>query len=257
MPETKKLLITKLSDIMQSVERIPKNGWNDFHKYKYATEADVADHCRKLIADHHIIMTTDVESAEIINMESTDKIGAIKSTPITRLRMRFRFYDGDSDATISFAMYADGQDSLDKGCYKAITGGVKYALMKTFLIPTGDDPERDEPQSKAKAATKISPEQLPNDRDENPPATEAQRKKLYAVMKDAKVPDPDIKGLLSAIAGRPIQTSGELTKRDASNAIDIISTPAKLKKYYPPAQPAAPQTDEPQTPDYTDDEIPF
>ncbi len=29
----------------------------------------------------------------------------------------------------------------DKGTYKAITGATKYALMKTFLLETGDDPE--------------------------------------------------------------------------------------------------------------------
>lgn len=245
MPTEKKSLVTKLSEIMQSVERIPKNGFNAHFQYKYATEADVADHCRKLMADHHVLMTADVETV--------DQIG-----DLCRMHIRYTFHDGESDEKITFVQIADGQDKQDKGPYKALTGGVKYALMKTFLIPTGDDPERDEPQTKSKATTKQSPEQLPNDRDENPPTTEAQRKKLYAVIKEAKVPDPDIKGLLSAIAGRPIQTSGELTKRDASYAIDIISTPAKLNKYYPPAQTATPQTDEPQdATDYTDDEIPF
>ena len=29
----------------------------------------------------------------------------------------------------------------DKGIYKAITGANKYALLKTFLLETGDDPE--------------------------------------------------------------------------------------------------------------------
>lgn len=31
----------------------------------------------------------------------------------------------------------------DKGIYKAYTGGLKYALLSLFLIPTTDDPERD------------------------------------------------------------------------------------------------------------------
>ena len=35
----------------------------------------------------------------------------------------------------------------DKGVYKAITGAVKYIFMKNFLIPTGDDPEKDNNKS--------------------------------------------------------------------------------------------------------------
>jgi hypothetical protein len=41
-------------------------------------------------------------------------------------------------------MIGEGQDAGDKGPYKAMTGAQKYALMKTFMIPTGDDPEADE-----------------------------------------------------------------------------------------------------------------
>jgi hypothetical protein len=37
-----------------------------------------------------------------------------------------------------------GEDNSDKGTYKGITGGLKYILMKTFLIYTGDDPENAE-----------------------------------------------------------------------------------------------------------------
>ena len=38
-----------------------------------------------------------------------------------------------------------------KGLCKVMTGALKYALMKTFLIPTGDDPERDETAKKPPA----------------------------------------------------------------------------------------------------------
>lgn len=239
MPNEKKSLVTKLSEIMRSVERIPKNGFNAHFQYKYATEADVADHCREFLADHHVLMTADVES--------TEQLG-----DVCRMHIRFTFHDGDSDEKISFVHIADGQDKQDKAPYKALTGAVKYALMKTFLIPTGDDPERDEPATKAK---KQEPEKLPNAQDTKldwtAPATEAQRKKLYAKIREAGIPDADIPGLLSAIAGRTIASSSELTKGDASKAIDVLCAPLELKKHWPPVSAAE---DKPYT---QDDGLPF
>ena len=150
---------------MESVERIPKNGHNTFHNYRYATEADVSDHCRKLMAEHHILMTIDVETIEQLD-------------DICRMRIRYTFHDGDSEAIISFALVSDGQDKQDKGPYKAITGGVKYALMKTFLIPTGDDPEKDTEKDTESRQTKYTPNPAKSATDANPDADAATRKKL-------------------------------------------------------------------------------
>jgi hypothetical protein len=36
-----------------------------------------------------------------------------------------------------------GLDSGDKAPYKAMTGALKYALLQSFLLATGDDPEAD------------------------------------------------------------------------------------------------------------------
>ena len=39
---TRGALAKKLAEVMAAVERVPKRGRNDFHKYDYATEADIA-----------------------------------------------------------------------------------------------------------------------------------------------------------------------------------------------------------------------
>ena len=39
-------LVQKLAGVMADVKHVPKNGRNDFHKYDYATEADIADAVR-------------------------------------------------------------------------------------------------------------------------------------------------------------------------------------------------------------------
>ena len=40
-----------------------------------------------------------------------------------------------------------GEDAGDKGANKALTAAVKYILMKTFLIPTGEDADGDAPSA--------------------------------------------------------------------------------------------------------------
>lgn len=55
--------------------------------------------------------------------------------------MRFTVADSDTGEKIEGTVYGRGQDNMDKGIYKALTGALKYWLTTAFLIPTGDDPE--------------------------------------------------------------------------------------------------------------------
>jgi hypothetical protein len=130
---------------MQAVKRIAKRGRNDFHKYDYATEADIAEVIRKELAARNVMLYPAVSSYVI--HELPDKAGKARD-PLTILSMAFEFRCGDTQESISKPWLGVGQDSGDKGCYKAMTGGEKYFLLKTFLIPTGDDPEREERQER-------------------------------------------------------------------------------------------------------------
>lgn len=141
-------LAKKLAEVMAAVSRIPKRGRNDFHKYDYATEADIAEAIRAELAQRHVILIP------AITDQSRESVGE-KGSVLTTLRMEFTFYDGESGDTITRPWIGAGTDKEDKGVYKAMTGGEKYFLLKTFLLPTGDDPEADD---KKKAAAKPSVE---------------------------------------------------------------------------------------------------
>lgn len=177
----KKSLVQKLVNIMGKVDRIPKRGRNDYHKYDYVTEADIAEHVRKFMVEEGVLMFMDVLEATQVRDD------------IVRLRVRYTFVDADSSDQLTFIMYSDGQDKNDKGVYKAMTGGEKYALMKTLLIPTGDDPERDDESDKGKAKGKkqepkqeAPPANKPADKD-NKYVTEGQRKAIEAWLKEAGI----------------------------------------------------------------------
>ncbi len=130
-----KNIVRKLSEVMAEVDRIPKNGRNDFHKYDYATEADIVSAVRAAMAKRQLMLVPSVVSKEL----RTDG-----KSPIVVLTVRFSAMDGESGEVITFDVVGEGQDAGDKGSYKAMTGATKYALLKLFLIPTGDDPEEDE-----------------------------------------------------------------------------------------------------------------
>jgi len=125
---------------MKEVKYIQKTGYNTFHKYKYATEADVNEKVREELAKQNVIMLPSMINHEM--RLHTNRNGATEY--ITLVDMQFTFVDGDTGETFTVNMSGEGQDAGDKGIYKAIAGAQKYALMKVFMIPTGDDPEADE-----------------------------------------------------------------------------------------------------------------
>ena len=55
--------------------------------------------------------------------------------------MAYTFSDVDSGEEIVAKVAGQGLDAGDKAPYKAITGALKYALLQSFLLATGDDPE--------------------------------------------------------------------------------------------------------------------
>lgn len=131
-----KTLVAKLAEVMAAIGRIAKHGRNEFHKYDYTTEADIVAAVRGELAARNVMLFPSIVG------ERRDPVGE-KGSALTTLDMVFTFHDGDSDQTLAFPWKGAGTDKDDKGLYKAMTGGEKYFLMKTFLIPTGDDPERD------------------------------------------------------------------------------------------------------------------
>lgn len=126
--------------VMKEVGYVQKAGHNDFQNYKYATEADAIKAIRPAMLNHGLCMIPSVESV------SQDEWGN------TNVIMLYRIFDEEGNF-LSFRAAGSGNDKNskgvgDKGIYKALTGASKYALLKTFLMETGDDPEVPNEQDK-------------------------------------------------------------------------------------------------------------
>jgi hypothetical protein len=145
-PASPKSLVAKLAEVMAAVERVPKRGRNDFHKYDYATEADIVATVRKELSARNVMLIPSVMS------EARHPVGD-KGSVLTVLEIEMEFLDGDSGQSITKVWRGYGTDKEDKGGYKAMTGAAKYFCLKTFLMPTGDDPENDRDDDRPPAAT--------------------------------------------------------------------------------------------------------
>ena len=126
--------------MMRDVGYVQKAGHNDFQNYKYATEADAIAALRPAMIKHGLCMIPSVESVE------QDEWGN------TNVLMHYRILDEEGNF-LSFRAAGSGNDKNskgvgDKGIYKALTGASKYALLKTFMMETGDDPEVPNQQEK-------------------------------------------------------------------------------------------------------------
>lgn len=158
-PVAPKTLPQKLLGVMERVKYIQKKGFNSFHKYKYATEADVAETVREALIAEGLLIIPNVLGREAREVKTSK--GNIET--VTSVRIEYTIVDVATGEKLAFTMEGDGQDPGDKGIFKATTGCTKYALMKLFHIPTGDDPEADAKTDEAAAeraeSAKVSLEQ--------------------------------------------------------------------------------------------------
>lgn len=120
---------------MKATGTVAKNGRNDFHGYAYATEADVVEAVRPHMVANGLMLVPHVDNV------SQDQHGN------TNIVVNYRLYHVSGEF-IEFNIAASGNDKNrngvgDKGIYKALTGASKYAILKTFMLATGDDPEKD------------------------------------------------------------------------------------------------------------------
>lgn len=61
---------------------------------------------------------------------------------ISHVDVKYRIVDTDDNSYIEVVSCGDGYDTQDKGAGKAMTYAFKYMWLRTFAIPTGDDPDK-------------------------------------------------------------------------------------------------------------------
>jgi hypothetical protein len=140
--ENKKNLMSKLVSIMEEAGTVKKEGFNDFNKYKYVKESDVAEKLQGLFVKHKVFVFSSVLEANERQIQSSTG----KANMYATVKMLYTFVDAEnSEDRFEVQAYGSGMDVGDKAIYKALTGAHKYFLIRNFNLGSDDDAEKESP----------------------------------------------------------------------------------------------------------------
>lgn len=124
-------LFQKISQVMQDVDYLSKDDNISFGntKYKAISEEKVTRTLREsLIKNGLVILPFEQEAS--------------KNRNISFVNTKYKIVDIATGQFEVLASSGEGADTQDKGVGKAMTYAYKYMLLRTFAIPTGEDPDK-------------------------------------------------------------------------------------------------------------------
>lgn len=182
---------------------LKRGGFNDFDKYKYFSEAQYKELFTELFSKHGLEIS-------YTELEYTMFPGTGKNANGRTVKLKCILTDietGFSEETITTG---EGMDKGDKAGYKAYTGALKYYLANTFLVATGDDPEKESPGPDDEKPNEEKPKKSAKDI----PATASQKKTILAKAGDR---------LPKLLEFYKVKSVDELNVVTASAAIKILN----------------------------------
>ena len=133
-PEPPELnLREKFAEVRRRLGYIRKRGHNERHNYSYVMAADLAGAVGDILAELGVVVIPQLQSISTETPRSSNE-------RIARIVMNYRFVDARSGEELTVRVAGEGADTSDKAPYKAMTGALKYALLQSFLLASGDDP---------------------------------------------------------------------------------------------------------------------
>jgi len=121
----------RIRNIMLEVKYVQKESKKVNGEYTFVSHDSVAAALHEPLARHGVIILTDVVSYALVGNRTTINI-----------KVSFINVDSPTDR-FEINSWGIGIDPSDKGYGKAMSYAVKYALLKTFCLETGDDVEKD------------------------------------------------------------------------------------------------------------------
>lgn len=131
MSEQTMNLFQKIAQVMRDVSYLSKDDKVEFGntKYKAISEEKVTSTLREsLIKNGLVILPFEQEAS--------------KNGNISFVNTKYKIVDIDTGQYEVLASSGEGADTQDKGVGKAMTYAYKYMLLRTFAIPTGEDPDK-------------------------------------------------------------------------------------------------------------------
>lgn len=268
-PNGKKSILAKMQAVMQEVERIGRDAYNENNKYAYASERAIKEAMHQALTTVGVVFQMSTSNPRVVRNENINASGNVTWTSVTWIDCTYRFWDVESGQFLEGTFLGSGSARDEKGHYAAITGAIKYTLTTAFLVPTGDDPEasddtaqqtntlaRGKAQPKGKQQQRAPQEDGERQASDAKPASEKQRALVMKLIREKKGLDKDqpdaVRAAIGSILKREIASSKELTSADASKCIKHLM---ELPKYEDAVRKA--QDDAAEKPESDDTPCPF
>ncbi|NJO93426.1 MAG: hypothetical protein HC820_01920 [Hydrococcus sp. RM1_1_31] len=175
-------LYQKFFAVQQQLKPLEKSGKNGFYKYAYTTASDVLEPVREACNANGLILYASVTDSRVDRGQAWVNVKLTCADPETG-----EFIECHAAGYAEDWSYKDNKATGDKAVYKAETGAIKYAVRLMFCLPSEDDPEKF--YSKSSAPTNQSHDGI---------ISEAQRKRLFALIREAGLGNDEAKTLLSS-----------------------------------------------------------
>lgn len=145
----------KLRKALKAKGVLKKGERNTFDKYNYFSEAQYKQLFTELFSEHGLEL-------KFTELEYMTFEGSEKQANGRMPRLQFTLFDIDTGFGEDTVITGEGIDKGDKAGYKAYTGALKYFLANTFMVATGDDPEKESPEvpMNNKTERKATPKQI-------------------------------------------------------------------------------------------------
>jgi len=141
-------LYEKIVAIMQDVAYLQKddNVGTEKSSYKAISEEKVTSAVREsMIKNKIVILPVKQTTEEIFTEYEKEAYGKTekKQRLMTRVDTTYKIINAEKpEESIEVVSSGSGVDSQDKGIGKAMTYAYKYMLLRSFAIPTGNDPDK-------------------------------------------------------------------------------------------------------------------
>lgn len=146
MSEEKPLIYKKIIEVMADINAIGKDRKNQQQGFQFRGIDDVMNELHGSLSKCGVFILPNV-------LEESRTTGKTKSGGdmfYTRLKINFGFYAEDG-SHVDAVVIGEAMDTGDKASNKALSIGLKYAMLQVFCIPTEDekDPDAVSPQPAA------------------------------------------------------------------------------------------------------------
>lgn len=139
-------IFEKISKVMEDVSYLTKDdnvSTGGSNSYKAISEEKVTSTIRASLIKNGIVIIPISQEHKREDEILKDRNGNEKLNRLTTVNVTYRIQNiEDKEDYIEAVSSGTGVDTQDKGIGKAMTYAYKYLLLRTFAIPTGEDPDK-------------------------------------------------------------------------------------------------------------------